>query len=62
MRSVLHSGTATVARGYRQMHEGFNGAVIYQSDSSDNAVVGREADESNLGNSLYWAWRTKPGS
>ena len=37
------------------MQEGFNSAVIYQSDWGDNAKVGREADDSNL----CWAWRTK---
>ena len=35
--------------------EGFNSAVIYQSDGGDNAKVGREEDDSNL----CWAWRTK---
>lgn len=37
------------------MQEGFNSAVICQSDWGDNAKVGREADDSNL----CWAWRTK---
>lgn len=37
------------------MQEGFSSAVICQSNGGDNAMVGREADDSNL----CWAWRTK---
>ena len=52
---TLHQRYGNCGRSCRQMQEGFNSAVIYQSDGGDNAKVGREADDSNL----CWAWRTK---
>ena len=53
---TLHQRYGNCGRSCRaKCKEGFSSTVICQSDEGDNAMVGREADDSNL----CWAWRTK---